>query len=128
MSLDRRLEVLEQENYALRERVAELEAALSGDGFVPPLEWPLTAQEARAFGVLLAREVASKQAFMAALYENRPDVDAAEIKIVYVLICKLRKKLRPFGIDIVCLWGRGYSLAPEARARLRGEAAERRRA
>lgn len=128
MSLDRRLEVLNQENYALRERVAELEAALSGDGFVAPLEWRLTAQEARVFGVLLAREIASKEAFMAALYENRPDADQPEPKIVDVMICKLRRKLKPFGIGIVCLWGRGHSLAPGARARLRGEAAERRRA
>lgn len=39
-------------------------------------------------------------------------------KIIDVFICKLRAKLRPHGLEIATIWGRGYELTPDARARL----------
>lgn len=105
-----RVEALEAENERLTQRVDQLEAVIGISGVVLPMEWRLTASEARVMGVLLKRELATKDAIMAALY--RADArDEAEIKIVDVFICKIRKKLKPFGVQIVTLWGQGYSVS-----------------
>jgi DNA-binding response OmpR family regulator len=37
-----------------------------------------------------------------------------EIKIIDVWVCKLRKKLRPLGVNIETVWGRGYRLVMAA--------------
>jgi hypothetical protein len=79
-----------------------------------PIEWGLTGSEARVFGCLLERENASKDAIMATLYRD-DGRDEAEIKIVDVFICKIRKKVRPFGIEITTLWGAGYAMPPPRR-------------
>ena len=93
----------------LRERIRQLEEAL-----IPPLDfpvaWGLTGAEARVFAHLKSRPVATKQSIMMALYSDRPGAEP-EIKIVDVFICKLRKKLTPFGVVIETVWGRGYGLA-----------------
>jgi len=39
-----------------------------------------------------------------------------EDKIVHVHVCNLRKKLKPLGITIQTVWGRGYMLTDESRA------------
>ena len=41
-----------------------------------------------------------------------------EEKIVHIRISIIRKKLRPYGLEIETVWGRGYRLASETRARL----------
>ncbi|MDV2986153.1 UNVERIFIED_CONTAM: helix-turn-helix domain-containing protein [Methylobacteriaceae bacterium AG10] len=116
MDVARRLEVVEQENLFLRERVAALESILM-DCVRPPIEWRLTGQEARVFSVLVNRELASKDAIMAGLYADRASEEEVPApKIADVFICKLRKKLRPFGVEIKTVWGRGYSLSAEVRA------------
>lgn len=94
----------------LRERVRQLEDALVPDDVQVPLEWQLTAAEARLFAFLTTREVATKEAIMSALYSLRADA-GPEIKIVDVFICKMRKKLTCHGVDIRTVWGQGYSLA-----------------
>lgn len=105
-----RAEALEAEIERLNQRVDQLEAVIGISGVLLPMEWRLTASEARVMGVLLKRELATKDAIMAALY--RADArDEAEIKIVDVFICKIRKKLKPFGVQIVTLWGQGYSVS-----------------
>ena len=38
-------------------------------------------------------------------------------KTLDVHICKMRKHLQPFGIEIETLWGYGYQLVPDARTR-----------
>tara|TARA_R110002167_G_scaffold42512_9_gene129140 strand:+ start:3469 stop:3822 length:354 start_codon:yes stop_codon:yes gene_type:complete len=38
----------------------------------------------------------------------------AEIKIIDVYICKIRKKLKSLGINIETHWGQGYSLSVRA--------------
>lgn len=116
MDVERRLEVVEQENLFLRERVAALQSILM-DCVRPPLEWRLTGQEARVFGVLVNRELASKAAIMAALYADRAtEREVPEPKIADVFICKLRKKLRPFGVEITTVFGQGHALNAEVRA------------
>lgn len=116
MDVAARLEALEAENARLRDRCEHLEA-LAGHRWLAPCEWSLTASETKVMGVLIARELASKDAIMAALYRN-DGRDEAEIKIVDVFICKLRKKVAPFGVTILTVWGAGYRLPPEQRAAL----------
>lgn len=112
-----RIEGLEAENARLRDRIDQLEAAMGMD-FVAPIEWRLTTAETRVFGVLMARELATKDAIMAALYRDQAK-DEAEIKIVDVFVCKVRAKLKPFGFVIETQWGQGYFLTPETKAAVR---------
>lgn len=74
----------------------------------------LTAQEAGVFDRLrMARGgVVSKTSLMAALYPL--EADEAEIKIIDVFVCKLRRKLAPLGVEIGTAWGRGYRLVTRA--------------
>jgi DNA-binding response OmpR family regulator len=54
--------------------------------------------------------VVSKDALHRALYELDPE-GGAEPKIVDVIVCKIRKKVKPLGIEIDTSWGRGYALS-----------------
>lgn len=117
MDADARLEAMAAETQRLRDRIAVLEGMLGLD-LRAPLEFRLTNLEARLFGVVLQRGMASRETLMAALYYDRPtDRDEPEIKIVDVVVCKIRKKLKPFGIDLLTIWGQGYRLSPEDRER-----------
>lgn len=118
MDIAARLDALEGENEALRERVRQLETELFSLDVQLPIEWRLTRSEARLFGALLSKEVATKGAVMLALYGDRPD-GGADTKIVDVFVCKLRRKLKPFGIAIHTEWGVGYRLHPADRHRYR---------
>ncbi|MCA0366790.1 MAG: winged helix-turn-helix domain-containing protein [Proteobacteria bacterium] len=106
----------------LEDRVLELEEAL-GVLVLPPLEWGLTKNEGRLLGVLLEREIVTKDTAMAALYRDRGDREP-EVKIVDVFICKARKKLKPFGVSIETRWGVGYSMSPASKAAARRQIAE----
>lgn len=105
-------------------RIAELEAE-RGRGFLPPLEWGLTGAQARLFGCMMSREVMTRDAAMVAMYRDRCGADdEPEIKIVDVQVCKMRKALKPFGIEIRTRWGVGYFLTEEAKAHVRAMLAE----
>ena len=52
----------------------------------------------------------NKEALHAALYYQRPDIDAPEVKIIDTLICKLRKYVSKHGVEIDTVWGNGYRL------------------
>jgi len=50
---------------------------------------------------------------------TRPDnMTPTDPKIVDVIICKLRKKLKPKGVSISTIWGHGYYIPKEAKAAL----------
>lgn len=103
------LAILQQrEIETLRERIRQLEAELCPP-IAPPVEWGLTGSETRLWQHLSSRPIASKRSVMMALYSDRPDEEPDD-KIADVFICKLRKKLRPFGVEIVTRWGQGWSL------------------
>lgn len=118
MDAEARIEALTARNEALQMRVEQLEAAMGMD-LLPPVEWLLTATEARVLGVLMVRECATKDAIMAALYRD-VNRDEAQIKIVDVFVCKIRSKLRRFGVEIQTRWGVGYYLTAETKAAIAG--------
>lgn len=124
-----RCAVLTRENDTLRERVTSLEDALGLTSDAPPL-LGLTPIEGQMLGMLVMRGFVRKEAFMVALYENRPDADdVPDAKIIDVLICKLRDKLKAFDITIETKWGEGYFIPkdakPHAREILGGNQAQR---
>lgn len=113
MDADIRIDALEDRVAFLEGRIALLEEALF-DGYVSPVEWGLTGSETRVMGVLVKRDLATKTAIMAALYADA-NRDAAEIKIVDVFVCKLRRKVQRFGVEIETCWGQGYRLKDRAK-------------
>lgn len=112
-----RAKLLDIENDELRARIAELEEEL-GLAAQPPPIFDLTTQEAVMFGVLLKTANPRRSTFMAALYSGDAD-DPPDEKIIDVMICKLRKKLVPFGIMIETNWGEGFSMPEQSKVRAR---------
>jgi two-component system, cell cycle response regulator CtrA len=58
-------------------------------------------------------------AFMAALYSDQAD-EAPDEKVLDVWICKMRKKLKPFGIEIKTHWGECWEIPEASKAIARG--------
>lgn len=111
---DQYVTALETENDVLREKIIELEE-LIGLRIETPLMLGLTGQEAKLFGILFKRDLVTKAQGMSALYSDRPNGEA-EIKIVDVFVCKMRKKLKPFDIEIETVWGQGYRMTAASKA------------
>lgn len=119
MELERRLRELQKRNEYLEETVHRLREALTETRLLPR-EWKLTPSEENVLGVLVNRELGTYEALLTALYlaKGRPE---ASQKILQVFICRLRKKLEPYGIKIRTVYGRGWALSPESRASLRAD-------
>jgi two-component system, cell cycle response regulator CtrA len=64
----------------------------------------------------MQRDVATKEMILTALYNG---MDEPQAKIIDVFVCKMRKKLQSFGIEISTLWGRGYYLTREMKDKVR---------
>lgn len=107
---------LEARNDELEEQVRQLKEIL-GLTIEVPLVFGLTSHEAQLFGLLLKRDIVTKEMGLTLLYGNRPDGDTPEIKIIDVYICKLRAKIEAFGIKVETVWGRGYRMSAEAKAK-----------
>jgi hypothetical protein len=102
---------------ALEDRVAALEEAL-GVTRQFPVEWGLTVTEARMLGILCKTGSAPAERFMVALYSDRSDPPASHV--IAVLMCKLRAKMKPLGVEISSRNGSsyGYSIPAAQKARL----------
>ena len=100
----------------LREQVRQYQDALRG-GLRWPAEWGLTPSESAILGVLVARETASKQALLIALYADRSDPPADAT--IRRFVCTLRKKLEGHAVTIHTSPNTGWHLARADRARLR---------
>jgi DNA-binding response OmpR family regulator len=118
----RRAEVLDAENETLRDRVRDLEKEIGLAAEAPPM-FGLTRSEALMFGVLLNNRTCQVSTFMTALFSLEID-DPPEEKILDVWVCKMRKKLTPYGIEIKTHWGVGYEMPEESKARARELMAE----
>ena len=76
----------------------------------------VTKLEAAIFTTLLKRNEVTRQQLHAVIEQTRSGEatkDATDPKMVDVIICHLRKKLKPPGIEIETIWGIGY-LVPAA--------------
>lgn len=109
---DQKIRELEYANAMLQFRVEALEVATGKhEGFAGLPHLTPTQQKLLAF---LARFGArSRDQLYAAMYGDR--LDPPEMKIIDVLVCKLRRALGSYGIDIQTKWGWGYELPPASR-------------
>lgn len=102
----------------LEEEVLQLKAQLYGKTWRAPLELGLTAQEERILAALVAytgmRGIDTL--FEAGTHGNASDDERS--RLVTVIICRIRRKLKPFGMTILTHYARGYSLEPASRQRL----------
>jgi DNA-binding response OmpR family regulator len=103
------------ETARLRDRIEELER-LIGMRMVPPRLWGLTRREADVIGIMLRRQVITHAQLFEAIWGGDSE---RNIKIVEVVVCKLRAKLRPHGIAIRTEYGVGYFIPPDSKATAR---------
>lgn len=115
-----RLQDLLDENDELKERVRQLTDRLRGSNneraiFVDGLR--MTATEAILLGVLYHRPHPCKDDLYTAAWGDHdcPPDDG----IVSTLICKMRPKLRRYGMEIKTVWGVGYEMDAPSKALLR---------
>lgn len=119
MNWQARAECLERELSEARETIRQLRAEMENAcDWVPRVELGLTPAEGRILVALFRRGRSTKEQLLEAVHGHRPDADRPELKIVDVFICKLRRKLAGFGVEIVTIWGCGYELTAEGRAKL----------
>lgn len=114
---------LREENETLKEQIAYLQAALMGPEELP-IEWKLTKTEQRIVRVCLARELATKEAIATALYWDK-DEPADGMSNINVHMSKIRRKLKPFGIEIKTSWGKGFYVPSEIREQFRSRVDQR---
>jgi two-component system cell cycle response regulator CtrA len=107
---------LEAENEMLRERLRQLEHLIGVKHDSPPV-FGLTRSESAILGLLLKNKLVRRETAMLALY-NGLRQDEAEVKIIDVFVCKMRRKLTPFAIEIRNKWGEGYYLDADAKAKV----------
>lgn len=80
----------------------------------------LTTSEAVLLNTLAnAPRHVSKDRVYFALFGQRIERDQPQPKIVDVFVCKARKKLEKHGIEIGTVWGQGYALDADNKAKLR---------
>lgn len=110
--LQARVDELEEENRQLKDQLLDVT-------WEPPLEIGLTGKEAALIAILMKQKgVVSKESLLGTMYQLMTD-DPPELKIIDVFVCKARKKLRPYGLEIATVWGRGYELPEATKALLR---------
>lgn len=103
----------------LREENAQLREMVFGVSLWAPLaaEFGLTVSEAKILGTIVSRGLATHDAIDAALYWDRGETRECE-SVIRAMISQMRRKL-PAWAHPVSVWGQGYRLEPEARARLK---------
>ncbi|HTK34577.1 MAG TPA: winged helix-turn-helix domain-containing protein [Caulobacteraceae bacterium] len=100
------------------EAVRQLRGAFGGEPAEPlelPRAWRLTAAERQICRLLLSRTQLTLAGYMALRELEAGAAGAPQDKVFNVLISKLRKKLRPFGVEIETVWGEGYRIDPAQR-------------
>lgn len=71
-----------------------------------------TRLEAIIFAMLLKRHEATKAQLHTVVEQNRPTENSTptDPKMIDVIICRLRAKLKPYGVKITTVWGLGYRM------------------
>ncbi|MBB6306245.1 helix-turn-helix domain-containing protein [Xanthobacter tagetidis] len=110
------LDRLREENELLRLRVDELEGILLRPSL--PACVRLTRKEEQVLSLLLARPLVSRADLMTALYSLSVDDPPSE-RIIDIFILRVRRALKPHGIEIQTRWGQGWFLTNEDKERLR---------
>lgn len=117
--LDQAERLLRDENETLRERVRQLEQILAGnDEPSGAIERLLTRSEFRIWRALKNRPIATKDALFASLYRDF-GIEHFSEQTIAVFLFRLRRKLRPLGIEIKNIWSVGWVLTDESREKMK---------
>lgn len=107
---------LREKNEILEETVLQLKRMLAPADWQPHPCLKLTNKEAQILSFIYARkEIVSQDQLTDVLYGLNPDCDLPDGNNIVVFICRLRKKLAPYGATLDNIRGRGYHLSPESR-------------
>lgn len=86
------------------------------------LVFKVTASQAVVLATLLTRDACKKEQLLNAVQQHRlskanlpTDLSEPQLKLIDVMICHLRKKLKPHGVKIETVWGSGYSISRQQR-------------
>lgn len=119
--LRQRVEALEKRCEELED---EVESARAGYGLA---DWQrhelqdigFTRQEAALLAVVMSREHVTREMAQFALVGDKDCSD----RLKDVMVCKIRRKLRRLGAEIVTVWGDGVTMPPESKAKVRAAVA-----
>ena len=95
----------------LKAKVAWLKSLLVRREEKVPAEWGLTKSETRIAGALMANKITTNGQLIEAVYWDCDEPEAS-VNDIQVLVYKLRRKLKPIGIEIKVRRGIGYCLEP----------------
>jgi two-component system cell cycle response regulator CtrA len=104
----------------LLDRIDMLETELGLKTDIPP-EFCIPRNMGRLLAMLLKREVVTREGAVLAIYSGMPNTwdKEPDPKIIDVFICKLRVRLRKYGVKVSCKWGLGYFMDGENKRKLR---------
>lgn len=98
------------------ERIRQLEDE-QGLGFRVHPRHNFTSMEEAMLGILVSsRDVVSRDKMFSIMYGTHND--PPEPKIFDVMMCRIRRKLRTHGVEVMTVWGRGWYMEPEDRAKI----------
>ena len=101
------IERLRDENELLKARIRELEEVFSAPKPLPE-EWSLTPTEAKIVVALAKRPTLSRENLLIILYGNL-NKDRPGDNTISVFLWRIRKKLKPYGIEIKTkVWEKRY--------------------
>jgi two-component system cell cycle response regulator CtrA len=108
--------LLRQELDLEREKNRQLQALLVPAEWEPPIEFCLTESERLILAILYkSPTMIKRETIMDTLYHFRSGSEIPHAKIVDVFICKLRAKMKTYGVTIDTIWGQGYILSDASR-------------
>ena len=79
----------------------------------------VTRLQGSLLAILINRNEVNKETMHQIIESRRaPGKDETDIKMVDVVICNLRKRLKPFNLGVTTLWGSGYAMLPAQRRQI----------
>jgi two-component system, cell cycle response regulator CtrA len=100
------------------DRIDELEELLGLQVHLPNM-FGLTPLEVKIVGLLTKRNIVSRDIIYSALYGSLPDCDQPDPKTIEVHICKVRRKLSAYGLEIKNRYSVGYYIEDDVRSALK---------
>jgi DNA-binding response OmpR family regulator len=101
------------------EKIKQLERELYGRSWEAPKEMRLTKLEAAIVATMLANNrVCSANLLIDATRGRGTHKEHPTSNLIDSKMCHIRAKLRPFGLGVTTVWGTGYKIEDETRARL----------
>lgn len=104
----------------LLDRIELLERELGMKVDLPP-EFGIPRNMSALLTMLLKREIITREGALLAIYSGMPNTwdKEPDPKIIDVFVCKLRVRLRKYGVRVSCKWGLGYYIDGANKRKLR---------